>query len=269
MKAIVAVDKLWGIGKNGDLLFHNKEDMKFFRKTTKGKVVVMGRKTLESLPNGEPLSGRINLVLTNDKSYQSHDNLVYGDLDKINEEIKKYNTNDVFVIGGGCVYRQFIRECDTFYVTHNNGIYNADTHILNLAFEGYKLKNRLNTIEENELFISEWECLKDYRPYKSVLWLKDPADKILFLYCDCIGKWKNVLDDSEYIIDDKIKGRIKDMIISYGEGAGNVDKIHNYHIAHLWINDDRHIPELRIASYGYSEREAKEYINHTLEYLTN
>lgn len=89
MKAIVAIDKLWGIGNNGDLLFRIKEDIKFFKEVTTGKVVVMGRKTLDSLPNGEPLKDRINLIITSDISYESHDNIVFGNIDDINEEIKK------------------------------------------------------------------------------------------------------------------------------------------------------------------------------------
>ena len=64
MKAIVCVDKNWGIGKNNDLLFSIPDDMKFFRETTKGKVVVMGSNTLKSFPNGNPLKNRVNVVLS-------------------------------------------------------------------------------------------------------------------------------------------------------------------------------------------------------------
>ena len=67
MKSIVAVDKCWGIGKNNDLLFSIPADMKFFRETTMGKVVVMGRKTLESFPGGQPLKKRTNIVLTREE----------------------------------------------------------------------------------------------------------------------------------------------------------------------------------------------------------
>ncbi|MBQ9180273.1 MAG: dihydrofolate reductase, partial [Firmicutes bacterium] len=69
LKAIVAVDKNWAIGKDGDLLFKLPGDMKFFRETTKGKVIVLGRKTLESFPGGKPLPGRVNVVLTRNKDY--------------------------------------------------------------------------------------------------------------------------------------------------------------------------------------------------------
>ena len=87
MKAIVAVDKKWGIGKNNDLLFSLKEDMKFFRETTKGKVVVMGANTLRSFPNGNPLKNRINIVLSS--TIKRDDCIVVDSLDKLFEEIKK------------------------------------------------------------------------------------------------------------------------------------------------------------------------------------
>ena len=70
MKAIVAVDKKWGIGKNNGLLFQIAEDMRFFRQQTLGKTVVMGRKTLESFPNGKPLKNRKNVVLGNPKNLE-------------------------------------------------------------------------------------------------------------------------------------------------------------------------------------------------------
>ena len=68
MKAIVNVNRDWAIGRNGDLLVYIPEDMKYFRKTTAGAVVVMGRKTLESFPGGRPLKNRVNIVLTRDET---------------------------------------------------------------------------------------------------------------------------------------------------------------------------------------------------------
>lgn len=68
MKAIVNVNRHWGIGLNGDLLVNIPEDMSFFRKTTAGSIVVMGRKTLDSFPGMKPLKGRVNIVLTGDAS---------------------------------------------------------------------------------------------------------------------------------------------------------------------------------------------------------
>ena len=70
MNVIVAADKNWGIGKNNQLLVSIPADMKMFREETSGKVVVMGRKTLESFPNGLPLKNRINIVITSNKEYE-------------------------------------------------------------------------------------------------------------------------------------------------------------------------------------------------------
>ncbi len=79
MKSIVNVNKNWGIGKDNDLLVHIPEDMKFFRKTTAGKIVIMGRKTLESFPGAKPLPGRVNLVITSDPSRIRKDSIDAAD----------------------------------------------------------------------------------------------------------------------------------------------------------------------------------------------
>ena len=76
MNIIVAVDKNWAIGKDNKLLVSIPSDMKFFRETTTGKVVVMGRKTLESFPGGQPLKKRTNIVLTSDRNYKVKDAIV-------------------------------------------------------------------------------------------------------------------------------------------------------------------------------------------------
>ena len=76
MNLIAAADENWGIGKNGGLLAHISGDMKYFRETTKGKIVVMGRKTLESFPNGLPLKNRTNIVLTGNKDYNVKDAII-------------------------------------------------------------------------------------------------------------------------------------------------------------------------------------------------
>ena len=85
MIAIAAIDNDWGIGKDGELLFHIKEDMRFFKRMTIGKVVVMGRKTFETLPNGKPLEDRLNLVITSNPK-ESYDNVIFGTKEEIMEE---------------------------------------------------------------------------------------------------------------------------------------------------------------------------------------
>ena len=89
MNLIAAVDKNWGIGLKNKLLVSIPDDMKFFRQTTTGKVVVMGRKTLESFPGGKPLKNRVNIVMTRDKDYRADGAVVVHDLDELHEELKK------------------------------------------------------------------------------------------------------------------------------------------------------------------------------------
>ena len=90
MKAILSADRNWGIGYQNKLLVSIPSDMRFFREMTEGKVIVMGRKTLESFPNGLPLKKRINVVLTHDRSYQVKDAVIVHDKEELLEELKKY-----------------------------------------------------------------------------------------------------------------------------------------------------------------------------------
>ena len=132
MKAILAADKNWGIGYNNHLLVSIPSDMKFFRQTTTGKVVVMGRKTLESFPNGMPLKNRTNIVLTGNQNYKVKDAIVVHSEDELMEELKKYETDDIYVIGGESVYRMMLPYCDTAYVTKIDRAFQADTFFPNL-----------------------------------------------------------------------------------------------------------------------------------------
>ena len=127
MNFIVAVDKNWAIGMDNKLLVSIPQDMKFFRETTKGKVVAMGRKTLESFPGGQPLKNRVNVVLTSDKKYNVKGTVVVHSIDEMVEELKKYNDEDIFVIGGESVYRQLLLYCKTAYITKIDHAYQADT----------------------------------------------------------------------------------------------------------------------------------------------
>lgn len=132
MNLIAAVDNNWAIGKNNQLLVSIPADMKFFRDTTTGKVVVMGRKTLESFPNGLPLKNRVNIVLTHDKNYRVKDAVLVYDLDELHEELKKYPSEDIYVIGGESIYRQLVDECDVAHITKIDFEYAADAFFPNL-----------------------------------------------------------------------------------------------------------------------------------------
>ena len=132
MNIIVAADSNWGIGKNNQLLVSIPADMKMFRQETTGKVVVMGRKTLESFPNGLPLKNRTNIVLTGNKNYKANGAIIVHTIEELLEEIKKYPSDEVYCIGGDSVYKQLLPYCDTAHVTKIDFAYEADRHFPNL-----------------------------------------------------------------------------------------------------------------------------------------
>ena len=126
MKAIVAVSRDWGIGKDNDLLYNIPEDKKFFRRMTLGKPVVMGRRTLESMPGGKPLKDRVNIVLSRNKDYAPEGVTVCSGTDELMKTLEEYENDDVMVIGGAEIYSLLIPECDTVYVTKIDGVKDAD-----------------------------------------------------------------------------------------------------------------------------------------------
>ena len=132
MNLIACVDANWAIGKNNQLLVKIPADMKFFRETTTGKVVVMGRKTLESFPNGQPLKNRTNIVLTHNRNYKVKDAIVVYSVEELNEELKKYPSEDIYIIGGESIYDQFVDVCDVAHITKVDYAYDADAHFPNL-----------------------------------------------------------------------------------------------------------------------------------------
>lgn len=132
MNLIVAVDKNWAIGLNNNLLVSIPADMKFFRETTTGKVVVMGRKTLESFPGGQALKRRTNIVLTRDENYKAKDVIVVHTVDALLEELKNYDDEEIYVIGGESIYRQLLPYCNVAHVTKIDHAYEADTYFPNL-----------------------------------------------------------------------------------------------------------------------------------------
>lgn len=132
MNIIVAVDENWAIGNRGGLLVQIPSDQKFFREITNGKVVVMGRKTLATLPQGQPLAGRTNIILTRNQEREIKGAVCVYSIDELMETLKPYDTKDVFVIGGEEIYTQLLPYCDTAHVTKIDFSYQADAHFPNL-----------------------------------------------------------------------------------------------------------------------------------------
>ena len=132
MNLIVAVDENWAIGNKNELLISIPADHKFFRQETTGKVVVLGRKTLETFPQGLPLKNRTNIIMSTNKAYQVKDAIVVHDVEELLEELKKYDTEDVYIVGGESVYRQLLPYCDVAHVTKIDHAYAADAYFPNL-----------------------------------------------------------------------------------------------------------------------------------------
>ena len=132
MNIIAAVDKHWAIGNRGKLLVTIPDDQKLFREETKGKVIVMGRKTLESLPAGQPLAGRKNVVLTRDEAYKVKGCEIFHNLKDAMEFLKQFKSEDIYIIGGAEIYEAFLPYCDTAHITWIDYEYMADTWLPNL-----------------------------------------------------------------------------------------------------------------------------------------
>ena len=129
--AIVHADKEWGIGKNNDMMFSLKQDMKFFRETTSGHTVVMGGNTLRSLPNQKPLKNRVNIVLT--RGQVCDECVVVRSFEALKNELKKReNEEKIYIMGGGAIYQELIDYCDEALVTKVDAIGNADVFFPNL-----------------------------------------------------------------------------------------------------------------------------------------
>lgn len=132
MNLIFSVDKNWGIGKDNKLLVRIPADMKNFREETIGKVIVMGRKTLESFPNGQPLSERTNIVLSKDKDYKVRGAIVVHSEEELLEKLKEYDDESIYIVGGGMIYEMMLPYCQVAHVTKIEYEYEADTHFPNL-----------------------------------------------------------------------------------------------------------------------------------------
>ncbi len=149
MRAIVVVDRNWGIGKKNDLLFRLPADMKHFREVTAGKTVVMGSNTLLSFPEGKPLKNRTNIVLW-PGGEKREDCVVIGSLEELFSEVKKYPQEDVFVVGGAMMYRTLLPYCDEAIVTKADADGGAEVFFENLdKLENWSLSEAGEAIETN------------------------------------------------------------------------------------------------------------------------
>ncbi len=126
---IVAVAENGVIGKNNDLAWHLPDDMRYFKETTKGKPVIMGRKNWESIPHKwQPLPGRKNIIITRRDDYVAKGATIVHSLEKAVEEAKKDEHEEIFIIGGGEIYAMGLEIADRMYITEIQGSPSGDTY---------------------------------------------------------------------------------------------------------------------------------------------
>ena len=148
IRAIVAVDEKWGIGKKNGLLFDLPLDMKFFRETTSGKTVCMGYNTLLSFPNGKPLKNRKNIVICPD-GVTGAGFIAVHDMPEMLEMIGKED-GDVYVLGGAYFYKSMLPYCDEVLVTKVKADGNAEVFFENLdEREDFELKEEGEELQTN------------------------------------------------------------------------------------------------------------------------
>ncbi len=146
MNAIVAVDRNWAIGKDGDQLAYIPADLKRFKALTLGHPVILGRRTLATFPGGRPLKGRRNLVLSRQPGFAPEGAEVFPDL----EALLRQAPEDTFVVGGASVYAQLLPWCDTVYVTEIDHAYEADCFFPNLAADPAWYVAEESEVQESE-----------------------------------------------------------------------------------------------------------------------
>ena len=140
MIAIASADKNWAIGFKDQLLVKIPSDMKNFRKHTLNHVVVLGRKTLAGFPNGLPLAQRTNIILSRKQDFEVRGGIVVHDEKELFRELAKYDSDDIYVIGGASIYQMLIPYCDKAIITKIDYSYEADTYFPNLEeMEGWEL----------------------------------------------------------------------------------------------------------------------------------
>ena len=132
LSIIVAKAKNNIIGKDNSMLWKLPDDLKRFKEKTIGHTIIMGRKTFESLKEKSPLYGRKNIVLTTNKSYDAKGAVVCASVEEVLDAVKDYDDNDIYVIGGGEIYKEFLPYCDVAHITKIDYKYDADTYLENL-----------------------------------------------------------------------------------------------------------------------------------------
>lgn len=156
MKIILAVDRDFGIGKDNKLLFHLKKDLDHFKKITLNNIVIMGRKTYDSMHGALP--NRENIVLTRNKNLKLKDALVFNDVDSLVKYLKENKNNkEIFVIGGNQIVDLLLDYCDEAIITKIDAKKDADTFLHNFDED-----DDFEIVKESE------EIIEDNTKYKYI-----------------------------------------------------------------------------------------------------
>ncbi len=158
MNIIASVDENWGIGLKGRLLVRIPADMKTFQQMTAGAVLVMGRRTLESFSNAQPLAGRVNIVLTRNPNWKVRNAILVHSVEETLERLDDYRDREVFVIGGESIFRQFLPFCDAAHITKIHQVFETDAFFPNLDLDPDW--SVTNSSEEQTYFDLEYHFLK-------------------------------------------------------------------------------------------------------------
>lgn len=161
MKIILAVDKNWGIGKDGKMLYHIKSDLMHFKDTTINNICIMGRKTYESMGGG--LSSRENLVLSRNKDFKIDDGLVFSSPEDVLSYVKN-SSKEAFVIGGDKIVETFLPYCDEAIITKIDGEKEADTFLHNFDDDpSWRVYEKSNIFTEDGVSF-------EYVTYRRIIW---------------------------------------------------------------------------------------------------
>ena len=140
---IVAIAKNNAIGKNNDLLWHLPTDMKFFKETTEGHCIITGRKNYFSIPKKfRPLKNRTNIIVTRDKNLSINEDIIIShSIEDAIEKAKKIEKKEIFIIGGGEIYKQSLKYANKLYITEVDTIFeDADTFFPEINKVDYKIE---------------------------------------------------------------------------------------------------------------------------------
>lgn len=187
MNIIVNADLDWGIGKDGQLLVHIKEDMQRFKQLTVGRVIVLGRKTLSTFPSGKPLPDRTNIILTHDRAFNVEGAMICHSLKELACCLEAYPSESVYVVGGSSIYQALLPFCQKAYVTRVHRRFQADSFFPNLdqhpdwilVQKEPVIKSFSRTIHSDEPIEFQFCLYQQTDPADLIKWIRERGEPIV------------------------------------------------------------------------------------------